>query len=106
MTDCVYISGQISGLTIAEAKTKFDAAEEYLLDAGYYVINPLKLIPPDSNMSWEACMRFDLIVMLSQCNAIYMLRNYSHSRGAKLELAIAKKLNYRVMYEDVSNNHN
>ena len=39
------------------------------------------------------------IKLLMDCDAIYMLEGYEHSRGAKLELQLADKLGMHIWYE-------
>jgi hypothetical protein len=39
------------------------------------------------------------IKALCDCEAVYLLRNYSDSRGALLELAIANELKMEVIYQ-------
>lgn len=90
-----YISGKITGTK--DFYQRFNAAEEKLLRQGYTPINPVKNVP--KGMSWEYYMRQDIIKLL-QCDTIYMLKGWRSSRGARLELLIAKKLKFKVIYEN------
>lgn len=97
--DKVYISGPITGDQYA--KTKFERAE-LRLGKKYAVINPFK-IPGVGTLEmmgapWEKFMRLDL-AELTKADAIYMLRGWWHSRGARLERRLAKALKIRIMYE-------
>jgi len=91
----VYISGRISGLDFNEAYRHFASAETWLIDQGHAPINPINL-PRD--MSYEEYMRLDILSLMS-CDAIYMLDNYKASRGARLELSIAKAIGLEIVYE-------
>jgi len=58
--------------------------------AGWNVINPAELCL-DKEAPWSECMRRD-IEALMHCDSIVMLPGYEHSRGATLELHIAREL--------------
>ncbi len=47
---------------------------------------------------WERWIKGDLEI-ISRCDAIYMLRDWENSQGAKLELAKAQELGLEVLYE-------
>jgi hypothetical protein len=49
--------------------------------------------------SWEAYMRVCIVALMS-CNAIFMLSNYYQSKGAMIELALAKELGIKVFWEE------
>ena len=40
------------------------------------------------------------IEVLFCCDAIYMLKDWGMSRGARIEYAIAKELNLKIFFED------
>lgn len=48
--------------------------------------------------TWENCMR-EALAMLLKCDAIYMLKGWRDSKGARIELALALELGMRVIYE-------
>lgn len=95
----IYISGAITGKPIEEALKQFDSAETELLAKGYEVINPMRLIHAE-NSKWEDYMRTDLINMLL-CDSIYMLAGWYKSKGATLENHIAKKLKFKIIYQEI-----
>jgi hypothetical protein len=86
----VYLAGKISGLKYVDVFLKFSAAEFQLKRAGYDVINPLRLV--SQSWGWKKCM-VRCIEELMQCDLIYLLPDWSESRGAKLEYHIAQELN-------------
>lgn len=83
----VYISGQITGLAEEEYKRKFKEAEDKLIGLGYDVVNPASL-EPIPNGTWTDYMRRD-IKLLTDCDYIYMLDNWTESTGAKAEFKLA-----------------
>lgn len=84
----VYISGKISGLPWGQVVIKFLRAEIMIRDIGHEPINPLRLNPKD--VTWEDAMKVDLKA-LDECDAILMLTDWSHSKGAIIELDYAFK---------------
>tara|TARA_R110002051_G_scaffold11808_10_gene42586 strand:+ start:754 stop:1077 length:324 start_codon:yes stop_codon:yes gene_type:complete len=98
----IYISGPISHDPYHE--DSFSKAQEYLSYLGYEVINPVDIPEkdfsgPDRDIKrWEYFMRAS-IKLLMDCDQIYMLEGWKHSRGAKLEQKIAKELAMPSMYE-------
>ena len=101
MFNTVYISGKVTGME-EEAFKKFDEAEKLLVALDFNVVNPMKL-PHNHDKTWDSYMRECLIHLMS-CDKIYMLRNYEYSRGAVLELFIAKELGMLVAYEESDSN--
>ena len=93
----ICISGKISGLPIEEVKEKFSKAGKYLSTFGYEVVNPLDNGLPEG-ATWEEHMLAD-IAMLFQCEAIYMLPDWSDSKGAMIEKHIAQVQGKGIMYE-------
>lgn len=91
----IYISGKISGLPEAEVAFKFEQARQKLLQEGHSVVNPFEIGLPfeaqwlaegiNDRERWERHMDRDLD-LLRDCDAIYMLDNWSTSRGAIIEL--------------------
>lgn len=93
----IYISGKITGLQEEEAEALFSAAEKYLAEKGYDVVNPLK-IKHDHDLSWVNYMKQD-IKALCDCSAIFMLNNWEDSKGAKIEKQLAEDLQMQILYE-------
>lgn len=93
----IYISGQISGLEYKEAKYYFKQAELYLRwkYPEAKVINPLRWCLP-SWMPWKVHMILD-IAKLFTCTHIYLLGNWTDSRGASIEHFIAKEMGMEVL---------
>lgn len=92
----VYISGQITGLEQEVAQAKFEEAEILLVEKGYKPFNPMKLNPPTISKRWKEYM-LDDIILLFNCDAIYLLDNWQESKGARIEHFIAKEMNMVIL---------
>lgn len=89
----IYISGPMSGLPDLNFPA-FHAAAELLRGAGYDVVNPAEL-NPDPGKTWRECMSVD-IKALCDCDAVAVLPGWDKSRGAMLELDIARRLEMQI----------
>lgn len=89
----IYLSGKITG--DANYRQKFGSMEEELLSYGYVVFNPAIL--PDG-FEYEDYMDLDLLI-LSRCDAIFLMRDWRNSPGAKREYEEAKCLGLRILTE-------
>ena len=89
----VYISGPMSGLPEFNYPAFF-AAEEELVAAGYAVENPARNPEPDPK-TWEGFMRM-AVKQVADCDALVMLPGWESSRGAKVEVDLAKTLGMHV----------
>jgi len=89
----IYIAGQVTGKDYKTAIKEFDDAEKMLEARGDEVVNPTRYC--DISWSWEKCMRVCL-PLLTECDGIYMLRDWKKSRGAKLEHFVAIKLGMKI----------
>lgn len=95
----VYISGKISGLTTEEALNNFELAEKYLSENQWSLelVNPMKL-EHNHDKTWVEFMKEDIGALLT-CDAIYLLKNWGDSKGARIERAIALELGIKIIYE-------
>lgn len=89
----IYISGPMTGHPDLNFPLFNDVALALRM-GGWDVINPAELCA-DKNSAWSDCMRRD-IEALMDCDSIVMLPGYEHSRGATLELHIARELGMTV----------
>lgn len=92
----IYISGPISGFK-DNNRSAFIDAEAQLRAAGHEVFNPIDNGLPDDS-DWSTHMRAD-IKALMECQTIYVLKNWHISKGASLELHIAKQLGMDVRFQ-------
>lgn len=93
----VYISGKISGLSFEEAFKNFEDAEKEVRDMGGVPVNPMKLEHKE-NADWYDFMEKDIAALL-RCEAIYMLKNWGDSKGARCEYNLAKELCLNVVFQ-------
>ena len=98
----IYIAGPISsrlsaGERLNAIRETFYKTATYLHSRGWKTVNPFDLHAED--LSWETCLRSD-IPGLVKCDAIYLLKGYATSKGARLELHIARAIKMQEFYED------
>jgi len=74
----------------------FQDAAARLRHWGYNVKSPTELDDGNRDRSWEYYMK-ESLRMLLDCNTIAMLPGWEKSRGAKLELQLARELGYLVI---------
>ena len=92
----VYISGQISGLDLAEARTRFADAEALLRGLGFDTVNPWDNgLPVDAPWIKHLCRDLEL---LNECNCIYMMDGWRGSRGACIEYDFAIRTCKSVLF--------
>lgn len=106
-----YISGQITGLDEEEYKENFDRAGELVEKHGFKAVSPLDVdckceqgcqsgltfSNGDYQHSWQCYMKYDIIMLLN-CDAIFIQDNAHNSKGATLEIEIASRLGLRLLY--------
>ena len=92
----IYISGKISGIE-KDAESLFFDAEIALRSEGYKPVNPMTL-NHEHDKSWHGYMKED-VKALCDCEAIYMLSNWTDSKGAIIEHTIAMYLGLKVIYQ-------
>lgn len=91
----VFISGRISGIKYKTAKTNFRKAEKYWQAKGCDVINPLRIC--ETSWSWLHCA-IVCLWNLVQCDIVYFIPNYKHSKGAKIEHFFAQVFKKVIIY--------
>jgi hypothetical protein len=95
----IYISGKITGLPINKVVEKFKWHSGILEMKGYLPVNPIDVSPFAEDKEWEDYM-IDDIAALFKCDAIYMLKDWGQSKGARIEYQIAKELGLQILFED------
>ncbi len=101
----MYISGKITGLYLPDAMRMFEDAEKIVSKYGYEPINPITEVPKNFKFDWYEYMKFDIKILMD-CEAIFMLSNWKDSKGAIIEHDLAKKLNYKIIYQEKQNKQN
>ena len=91
----IYISGKITGTD--DYTERFAAAEKKLKVDGHRVINPVKKNAHyPKGTSWETYMR-NCLRLLTRADAIYLLKDWRKSPGARLEHSVAVALGMVVL---------
>ncbi|EEZ5178118.1 DUF4406 domain-containing protein [Escherichia coli] len=93
----VYIAGPMTGYEDFN-RPAFHAAGKALSQEGHTVLNPAVL--PDGLMQaqyMDICM-----AMIRSVDAVYLLKNWYQSAGARAELALAEKLGCAVIFQEVT----
>jgi len=95
----IYIAGPMTGLPDFNYPA-FNAAAAMLRAAGHQVENPAEN-PDPACKSWAGYMRLALAQLVT-CDAIYLLKGWECSRGARIECELACRLNMKVLREDAA----
>lgn len=98
----IYIAGKIGDLPKEVYEFNFSVGEINGARMGYESISPLNL-PHNHGKSWKEYMSEDLKA-LKGCEAIYMLTNWTDSRGARIEHWFAKRYGKKVYYQNIHDN--
>ena len=89
-------------MPIEEVKAAFDKWEHDFLCIGAEVVNPVTLCKDLEDKSWENCMKVDIKHMID-CHAVFLMENWSYSKGCRIEQALASRLSIPIIVE--SENH-
>jgi len=101
----VYISGGMSDHFALNFK-EFYAKQLAFEELGFTVISPAQnaaehlRVNEDVPRSWEEWLAVDRALIRNEADAIYVMKGYTHSRGAMEELAEAVQKGIIIMYED------
>lgn len=101
----IYIAGPMRGYPQYNYPA-FNAADEWLTLQGWEVKSPAKISETFGTPSaidanpylLERLMRYEIEV-LKKCNAIYLLRGWERSVGAKAELAVALREGLEIIVQ-------
>ena len=94
----IYLSLPISGYDLSERRKTSLEKQRELETMGFQVLNPLfNGLAPDAGTN--AHMKRD-IEMLLGCDAIYLMRRFTHSAGCMTEFHIATAIGLDVYFED------
>lgn len=88
-----YISGPMTGLPGMNFSAFHEAAAR-LRAQGIDVVNPAEF-GEEPGKEWSDYMRKDILALMD-CDRIYMLPGWTGSKGARLELHIARALGFEV----------
>lgn len=89
----VYLSGPMTGRPDLNLPA-FTTAAAQLRAAGFEVVNPAELVL-DPGTPYGQCMRIDIAALVT-CQALAQLPDWSESRGAGVEFAVARAIGMRI----------
>ena len=92
-----YISGPMSGIPELN-RPAFYAAKLRLLELGHTSCNPHD-IQRQQRPLYRQYLARDLAYICEKADALYMLKGWEHSPGARAEHAVAVALELRIEYE-------
>lgn len=90
----VYVAGAVTGLSALEVNAKFEAAARLLAAEGYTAVLPTHIVPDGT--AWREAMRI-CIGELTRCRYIFPLPCATESKGATIELQIAKIIGMPIL---------
>lgn len=91
----IYISGMITGCPIEAAREKFDQAARQIEAFGHTPVNPFDN-GLDPSATWEQQIVKDIELLLG-CDAIYLLKDWEQSRGARIEENVAREYGLEII---------
>lgn len=99
----VYLSGPITGLPNGN-KEAFQAYEDRFVNMQFEVVNPHKLHTEEQEKTfeWSDFMKSDIKALLD-CQVVAMMPGWEKSKGANIEIYIARNLNIPVINADTLN---
>lgn len=93
----IYIAGPISDTTDYYERFRQACIEVKLL--GHTSVSPIEVVKAaQCGGDWLACMRADIHALI-ECDGLYALRGWEHSKGARLEHLIAEGLGLEILYQ-------
>jgi len=93
----IYIAGKVTGEEKLKCIAKFDTAKKEVEALGFEAINPLEVVGT-WEIEWQPAMKL-CIKALMDCDAIYHLPCVKFSKGAQIELQIARSLGIPTLYD-------
>ena len=93
-TETIYLSGPITGNE--NYMTDFAEWEAWLTTKGYKVFNPASL--GEGVLDWAGYLKRDLPFLLD-CDAIFAMPGWEGSKGAQLEIDVARRVGMKCLTE-------
>lgn len=92
----LYVSGKITGCP--DFFKNFEKGSQEVREMGCVPVNPCEYIPKQEGWTWADYMVADLHLMLD-ADGVYALQNWEDSKGAKIEIQLAKDLGKPVIFQ-------
>jgi hypothetical protein len=97
----IYISGKVTGENWEQCRQKFQKIEDKLRSIGVkHIVNPMKLgLTEDTPRKYamKICLK-----ALEKCSAIFLLSDWTESKGANEEFEAAALQAKEVFFEDMN----
>jgi hypothetical protein len=91
----IYIAGKVTGENRLDVLYKFSKAEQLIKSYGFVAVNPIRVVN-NWDCPWEEAMKLCINALL-ECDAVYPLPCAARSRGAMLELQIARSFDKEII---------
>jgi hypothetical protein len=95
----IYLSGPMTGIENFNFDAFHEAAKN-LRTLCNEVINPAEHFGGDTSRKRSEYMRKDIATLLDNIDAVAVLPGWERSKGARLEVAIARELDMKVLHAD------
>lgn len=92
----IYICGPMTGLPVKNFPA-FESAATRLRASGYEVLNPTR--HEKSDRSWQDYLRLG-VIDVARSHGVCLLSGWEQSRGANLEVYVARSLEIPYRYEE------
>lgn len=96
----IYLSGPMTGLPEWNFP-EFNRVAAKLRALGHTVLNPAETLGGDTSKPRKFYMRYDIGLLL-KCDTIVLLKNWRKSKGALVEVEVAKELELEFLDEDLN----
>lgn len=93
----IYISGKITDSPTEKVVAKFAQAEQQVKAYGHEPVNPLNN-GLDMAEHWNKHIVADIALLL-ECDAIYLLKDWGDSKGARIEANIARECGLDIIHQ-------
>lgn len=90
----LYLAGPMTGIEDLNFP-KFHALTASLRELGFDIVNPAE-VNAGTKAEWRDCMKADIREMMT-CDGVAAMRGWSNSRGASIEVNLARSLGMTVL---------
>lgn len=102
LAEIIYVAGKITGENVVECVNKFMTAKmilKFSVPTGTIIRIPFDLPGIVFGVEHEAAMKICLDFIENHATGVYMLRDWTHSKGAREEHTKAAQTGKKIIYE-------